>query len=254
MRLTLKQAPAPIEESNSNFSRLEELSLSLPTLFDRGSDRRHAPRTKLDEIAYIGMGPENGGLVLDVSDGGLSFQSVAPVKPAETIRFLLSLRDESRIEGLGEVVWTNEARTLCGLKFTSLSSDAREHLISWTNASRTSGRAYKNPLASSPPTAAHFRDTSAAIARRANSGEPSMFAIAPSGADTSSAAASRPLRPGPLLTWTMFGILSAALTVAAYRYGLHVGHAQAGSIERPATIGNAAAKAKLEELNSSGCR
>ena len=50
-------------------------------------DRRHSPRTKLVEIAYIGMGPENGGLVLDVSDGGLSFHAVAPVCREENNTF-----------------------------------------------------------------------------------------------------------------------------------------------------------------------
>src|SRR5579863_4002932 len=98
-------------------------------------ERRQSPRTKLAEIAYIGMGPENGGLVLDVSDGGLSFQSVAPVQPAEKIHFLLSLHGHSRIEGAGVVVWTNEMRTVCGLRFTSLSGGARELLNSWTNQS-----------------------------------------------------------------------------------------------------------------------
>jgi hypothetical protein len=80
------------------------------------------------------MGPENGGLVLDISDGGLV--SVAPVKPAEKIQFLLSLRGHSRIEGTGEVVWTNEMKTICGLKFTSLSGGARDHINSWTNQSK----------------------------------------------------------------------------------------------------------------------
>ena len=207
--------------------------MSLPKLFERGSDRRHAPRTKLDEITYIGMGPENGGLVLDVSDGGLSFQSVVPVKQAESIRFLLSLRDESRIEGVGEVVWTNQARTLCGLKFTSLASDARAHLISWTNASRTAATAYKNPLSSSPTTSAYFRDAAAAPARRANSGAQPAFATPPSSAGFTSAAANRP--PGPLLTWMMFAVLSATFAVASYRYGVHVGELQSTPAARVAT-------------------
>src|ERR1700739_1306215 len=90
------------------------------------ADRGEAPRTKLVEIAYIGMGPENGGLVLDVSDGGLSFHAVAPVRQDETIHFLLSLRGHSRIEGVGEVVWTNEMKKVCGLRFTSLAAGARE--------------------------------------------------------------------------------------------------------------------------------
>src|ERR1700682_3933196 len=104
-------------------------------------DRRQTPRTKLVEIAYIGMGPENGGLVLDVSDGGLSFHAVAPVQPAETIRFLLSLRGHGRIQGAGEVVWTNELGTVCGLKFTSLSAGALEYLNNWTNQTHTASPA-----------------------------------------------------------------------------------------------------------------
>ena len=88
-------------------------------------DRRQTPRTKLVQIAYLGMGPENGGLVLDVSEGGLSFHAVSPVRQAEKIQFILSLRGHSRIEGAGEVVWTNEMKTVCGMKFTSLSSAAR---------------------------------------------------------------------------------------------------------------------------------
>ena len=221
------------EETEPNPISVEEISLSLPKLFERGSDRRHAPRTKLDEITYIGMGPENGGLVLDVSDGGLSFQSVVPVKQAESIRFLLSLRDESRIEGVGEVVWTNQARTLCGLKFTSLASDARAHLISWTNASRTAATAYKNPLSSSPTTSAYFRDAAATPASRANSSAHAVFAIPPSSAGFTPAAANRP--PGPLLTWMMFGILSATFAVASYRYGVHVGELHSSSAAPAAT-------------------
>src|ERR1700680_3510057 len=108
------------ELPKKQFTSQPEIGLTVHTRESSGTtpDRRQAPRTKLVEIAYIGMGPENGGLVLDVSDGGLSFHPVPPVKPAETIRFLLSLRGHSRIEGAGKVVWTNELRTVCGLRFT----------------------------------------------------------------------------------------------------------------------------------------
>src|SRR5579862_5901549 len=119
--------------------------------FDTSADRRQSPRTKLVEIAYIGMGPENGGLVLDVSDGGLSFHAVAPVQQSETVRFLLSLRGHSRIEGAGEVVWTNEMRTVCGLRFTSLSSGAREHLNNWTNQSKPAAVAVEEPEETEEP-------------------------------------------------------------------------------------------------------
>ncbi len=105
--------------------------------FEMAAERRAGPRTKLVDIAYIGMGPENGGLVLDVSDGGLSFHAVAPVQPAEKIKFLLSMRDHNQIEGAGEVVWTNVPGTVCGMKFTSLSVGALEYLNNWSNQTRT---------------------------------------------------------------------------------------------------------------------
>ena len=130
--------PRHLESIKKRFTFHKEIGLTVQMRESPGKaqDRRQSPRMKLAEIAYIGMGPENGGLVLDVSDGGLSFHAVAPVQPAETIHFLLSLRGQSRIEGAGEVVWTNEMRTVCGLKFTSLSGGAREHLNNWTNQSR----------------------------------------------------------------------------------------------------------------------
>jgi hypothetical protein len=127
----------------------------MPKFFDTSSERRQARRTKLVEIAYIGMGPDNGGLVLDVSDGGLSFHAVAPVQPAQEIRFLLSLRGHSRIEGAGEVVWTNEMRTVCGLRFTSLSSGARRKHRSRFARSRTTRRPPYPPHEFSKP--AHCR-------------------------------------------------------------------------------------------------
>jgi hypothetical protein len=57
-----------------------EWSVQTSDSSSKAAERRQNPRTKLVEIAYIGMGPENGGLVLDVSEGGLSFHSVAPIQ------------------------------------------------------------------------------------------------------------------------------------------------------------------------------
>src|SRR5579863_218671 len=142
-------------------------------------DRRQSPRTKLVEIAYIGMGPENGGLVLDVSDGGLSFHAVAPVARAETINFLLSLRGHSRIEGAGEVVWTNEMKTVCGLKFTSLSGDAREHLNNWTNQSRVSVAATQTGVSPGPALFRKREEASNANTEPNDAKSDPIFAIPP---------------------------------------------------------------------------
>ena len=201
-------------------------------------DRRQTPRTKLVEIAYIGMGPENGGLVLDVSDGGLSFHSVAPVQPAETIHFLLSLRGHSRIEGAGEVVWTNEMRTVCGLRFTSLSSGAREHLNNWTNQSRMPVPAREKTESPALQATPQTEEPPASLPSRSENSTQPLFAIPPAGQVADEVYLSEPtgrtLGGGQLFLWILFVLLGAVLVGSAYLYGLHVGQSQVSSVARPA--------------------
>jgi hypothetical protein len=223
-------------------------------------DRRESPRTKLVEIAYIGMGPENGGLVLDVSEGGLSFHAVAPVERSQIIRFLLSLRGQSRVEGAGEVVWTNDARTVCGLKFTSLSTGAREHLNNWSNQSKT---AASSPavaaaaaadesaapiLAAAPPTYVpevpepdapqmgqappEEESTEPAVSLespRESESQP-LFAVPPANQALWSNPDAKPQSGPGLFVWVLFVLLGAAIIVAAFLYGVHVGQSQVTAV------------------------
>jgi hypothetical protein len=219
-----------------------ELSVPMPKFFDTTADRRLAPRTKLVEIAYIGMGPENGGLVLDVSDGGLSFHAVAPVQPAETIHFLLSLRGHSRIEGAGEIVWTNEMRTVCGLKFTSLSSGAREHLANWTNQSQMSAAAREEAVSPAPqfypPEETEEKESAASEEARPDadaSAEP-VFAIRPAREVYLTEPAAASSRLGPILSWIMLGCLGVVLTVTGYIYGVHVGKSEISAATRSVDV------------------
>jgi hypothetical protein len=208
-----------------------------PKFFNTTSDRRQHPRTKLAEIAYIGMGPENGGLVLDVSDGGLSFHAVAPVQQSESIRFLLSLRGHSRIEGCGEVVWTNEMRTVCGLRFTSLSSGAREHLNSWTNQSKIPTVPRKRPVASSAPAAQETEVAPPVVAVQHPEARPqSIFAIRPTVPVFLPAPESDSPARSPLLVWGLVSVLGIALAMGAFSYGVRVGKSQAGSLSQSAAI------------------
>jgi hypothetical protein len=220
-------------------------------------DRRQSPRTKLVQIAYIGMGPENGGLVLDVSDGGLSFHAVAPVQRSETVRFLLSLRGHSRVEGAGEVVWTNDARTVCGLKFTSLSSGAREHLNNWTDQSRIPSPAAapaaaadaadsavappgeaETPLIEEPETEQALpeeEELAVSLASPPETETQPLFAIPPADHVLLSNPGARQQQGGGLFLWVLFVLLGAAIVVAAFLYGVHVGQSQVIAVVQPQT-------------------
>jgi hypothetical protein len=187
------------------------------------ADRRLTPRTKLVEIAYIGMGPENGGLVLDVSEGGLSFHSVAPVQLDEKVQFLLSLRGHSRIEGTGEVVWANTTGTICGLKFTTLSPGALEYLNNWTKQSSSSARVQAKIAAPAP------KPVSAAVVSKS-----SILSIVPSEPVFAIPPPQEPHTPEPVsetrgqspLFWMAVGALMMAVAGVAYSYGVREGQAK----------------------------
>jgi len=79
--------------------------------------------------AYINIEPNNGGIVLNVSDGGLCFHSFDPVPPNGTIRFWFSDNNQ-RIEAAGAVTWTDETQK-GGLRFVDMPAEAREKIRNW---------------------------------------------------------------------------------------------------------------------------
>ena len=86
-------------------------------------ERRHQERTTPNGLVYIDLKPDNGGIVLNVSDRGVCFQSVAPVKKHE--RFTFSFHECGlRGDGIAEVAWTDKTSKVGGLRFTQVSAEA----------------------------------------------------------------------------------------------------------------------------------
>jgi hypothetical protein len=79
--------------------------------------------------AYINIEPNNGGIVLNVSDGGLCFHSFDPVKPNGTVRFWFS-ENNQRVEATGAVTWTDETQK-GGLRFVDMPAEVREKIVKW---------------------------------------------------------------------------------------------------------------------------
>src|SRR5215469_15391497 len=94
-----------------------------------GPERRLTPRKAW--VADINFEPNNGGIVLNLSEGGLGFRSIAPLEPANPIRFWFSLQNQ-RVQASGELAWIDATRKTGGLRFTSLPADAREQIRHWT--------------------------------------------------------------------------------------------------------------------------
>ena len=91
-------------------------------------ERREKTRKVPDQFAFLQLEQDDGGTVLDISEGGLRFESFAPVPEHGPIHFWFSLNLRERIEASGEVAWTDAQRKSGGLKFLSLSEGGREEI------------------------------------------------------------------------------------------------------------------------------
>jgi hypothetical protein len=94
-------------------------------------ERRLCRRKPLGQLAYVSLPSDNGGIVLDVSEGGLGFRAVAPVEVHKPIHFQLSVRSGTGIEAVGEVAWKDETGKLGGLRFTHLPDEMRKQIHIW---------------------------------------------------------------------------------------------------------------------------
>jgi hypothetical protein len=100
------------------------------------TERRQTLRAKPNGLVYLSLSAENGGIVIDASEGGLQFQAVAPVEASDTpLKVWFTLNSSSRIEAVGEIVWTDQSKRLGGLQFTSLAAPARLSIRKWLEQS-----------------------------------------------------------------------------------------------------------------------
>ena len=98
------------------------------------TDRRHSLRTKLDQIAYIHIEPDNGAIVLNASGDGLGFHSMAPVDPTAPLRF--SVQEQNRrVDICGELIWTDELQKIGGVRFDALTAESRDQILDWIRKS-----------------------------------------------------------------------------------------------------------------------
>ncbi|HET7106886.1 MAG TPA: PilZ domain-containing protein [Candidatus Acidoferrum sp.] len=91
-------------------------------------ERREKNRKVPDQFVFLQMEQDDGGTVLDLSEGGLRFEAFSPVPQHGPIQFWFSLNLRERIEAWGELAWTDADRKSGGLKFVSISEGGREQI------------------------------------------------------------------------------------------------------------------------------
>jgi len=93
-------------------------------------DKRRFVRKRTDQLLYAELGPDNGGILLNLCEEGCSFQSIAPVR-GEQVRFAVSVGDGWKLEGEGRMVWSDATKKTGGLRFLNPSQELQEQVREW---------------------------------------------------------------------------------------------------------------------------
>ena len=97
---------------------------------------RRQVRVVPDTLVFIQLERDDGGKVLNVSEGGLSFEAFAPIPNRRgPIPFWFSFDLSDRIEVTGKLAWTDATRKVGGLRFLELSPSARIQIRNWISQS-----------------------------------------------------------------------------------------------------------------------
>src|SRR6202453_1986337 len=95
-------------------------------------DRRRHARQRIHSLSYVKMGDSNGGIVLNISEGGISVQAVAMLDPREPVTLSLEIpRVRQRAEVNGEIAWLSASKKEAGIRFVDLPESTLKQIQKW---------------------------------------------------------------------------------------------------------------------------
>jgi len=103
--------------------------------FPRSGERRRSTRKRIFSLAYLEVGSDNGGMVLDLSESGLALQAFNPLIGLTRVSLRIQPpKSRKRIAATAEITWLSDSKTEAGLRFLDLSGDARMEIADWISA------------------------------------------------------------------------------------------------------------------------
>jgi putative methionine-R-sulfoxide reductase with GAF domain len=94
-------------------------------------DRRSCLRHKVHGPAFASFDGVTGGVILDLSEQGLSMQTEVPAVPGRRVHLRLDLPDSAAsLETTGYIAWA-DALGRAGVRFSELPEEARQRLDEW---------------------------------------------------------------------------------------------------------------------------
>jgi hypothetical protein len=130
-------------------------------------NKRSVVRRRTQQLVYLELGRDNGGVMLNLTENGSGFQAITPVKCGET-RFAFQISGGRRIAGEAEIMWVDEVGILGGLRFLNLPLEARKQIRLWLQETNAPEEAGFQPAVEAPLDAG-ARNSRAAAGREASS-------------------------------------------------------------------------------------
>jgi TonB family protein len=118
----------------------------------RSRERRRFIRQRVRSLAYVDVVPNNGGIVLNLSENGLALQAVNPFDETRVSLRIQPPKSRKRIEASAEITWISESKREAGLQFLGLTEDAHSEIAEWVAAEAEIGE--RPPLNDSRASAA----------------------------------------------------------------------------------------------------
>src|SRR5258708_1173107 len=117
-------------------------------------------------MGYVEVGQDNGGILLNLSEGGFAVQSAL----ALTSRVFSELRFQvpalqGWLTASGRIVWISDSKKEAGIQFTELPGEARREIHKWVSAEGESPRG-KERIPGARPSDPVIQRTEGADARR----------------------------------------------------------------------------------------
>jgi TonB family protein len=150
----------PSAESQTSPDRIPDINTKLPPpeeqLISGGldsagnarpsSNRRAHSRERVVPPSYISLEDNNGGIILNVSEGGLSLAAAIALPDAHSLNMRFQIPDgRGWIEAKGQIAWRSESGKIAGLRFVALGEEARGQIGKWIRSKVSPGRLQKQP-------------------------------------------------------------------------------------------------------------
>jgi TonB family protein len=114
------------------------------------TDKRVHPRQPIRSLAYVDLGKGNGGINLNIGEGGMALQVVMRLDCDELPLMRVKVAHfRKAIEVRGRIVWTSESCKLVGIRFVDLSDESLNLIREWISL-ESPARAIPEPPDASP--------------------------------------------------------------------------------------------------------